>query len=125
MSTQLKEVLFELFRKRKLDAARSGSWNPSAIIFHHKGLYRAQNTVRKAFKKLLKKARLREIRVHDMRHTYASLLISNGVSLAYIRDQLGHSSIKTTVDIYGHLIPRSMQHVVNELDNASNDTLKT
>lgn len=124
MSTQLKEVLFKLLKKRKFDAAKSGSWNPSAIIFHYKGHYRAQNTVRKAFKELLKKARLREIRVHDMRHTYASLLISNGVSLAYIRDQLGHSSIKTTVDIYGHLIPRSMQHVVNELDNASNDTLK-
>ena len=124
MSAQLRAVLLELFKRRKLDSAKSGSWSTSKIIFHYRGRYRAQNTVRKAFNVMLKKAGLRKIRVHDVRHTYASLLISNGVTLAYIRDQLGHSSIKTTVDIYGHLIPRSMQHVVNELDDASNDTLK-
>jgi len=122
MSAQLRSVLLDLFRRRKLESAKSGSWNTSKIIFHYQGRYRAQNTVRKAFNVMLKKAGLRKIRVHDVRHTYASLLISNGVSLAYIRDQLGHSSIKTTVDIYGHLIPSSMQHVVNELDHAINES---
>lgn len=123
MSVQLKAVLLELLRQRKLAAAKAGGWKISDVIFHYKGRYRTQNTVRKAFKKFLKNAGLRNIRVHDMRHTFASLLVSKGVSLAYIKDQLGHSSIKTTSDIYGHLIPRSMQHVVNELDDASNDTL--
>ena len=41
----------------------------------------------------------------DLRHTFAALQIKNNQSLAYIRDQLGHSSIKVTVDLYGHIKP--------------------
>jgi integrase len=53
----------------------------------------------------VKKAQLRRVRFHDLRHTFASLLIQHGESLAYVRDQLGHRSIQVTVDIYGHLVP--------------------
>jgi integrase len=41
------------------------------------------------------------------------LLIQNGESLAYIKDQLGHSSIKMTVDVYGHLVPGANRQAVN------------
>lgn len=44
-------------------------------------------------------------RVHDLRHTYASWQIAAGTPLNIIRDQLGHESITTTVDLYGHLMP--------------------
>jgi integrase len=46
-------------------------------------------------------------RLHNTRHTYASILLSNGESPAYVKEQLGHSSIQMTVDIHGHLIPNS------------------
>jgi integrase len=52
--------------------------------------------------------------------TYASLLIQNGESLAYVRDQLGHSSIQVTVDVYGDLVPGSNRAAVDRLDDASN-----
>jgi integrase len=42
---------------------------------------------------------------HDLRHTYATILLMAGVSPAYVQKQLGHSSISMTVDIYGHWIP--------------------
>ena len=61
---------------------------------------------------------MRRVRFHDLRHTYASLLISQGESLAYVRDQLGHSSIKVTVDTYGHLVPGSNRKAVDKLDDA-------
>ena len=54
---------------------------------------------------------------HNLRHTYASLLIQSGESLAYIRDQLGHHSIKVTVDIYGHLVPGANKEAVDKLDD--------
>ena len=57
------------------------------------------------FLKCLTKAGLRTIRFHDLRHSFASLLIQNCESLAYVKEQLGHSSIKMTVDVYGHLVP--------------------
>lgn len=44
-------------------------------------------------------------RIHDMRHTHASWLLSEGISLEAVQDQLGHESIETTRKVYAHLIP--------------------
>src|SRR5256884_6064793 len=62
----------------------------------------ALNLVHRVWLPLLEKAGLRRIRFHDLRHTFASLLIQNGESLAYVKDQMGHSSLQVTVDVYGH-----------------------
>ncbi len=53
----------------------------------------------------LESAGLRHFRLHDLRHTFGSLLIQDGASLAYVRDQMGHSSIQITVDTYVILFP--------------------
>jgi Phage integrase family len=55
-------------------------------------------------------------RFHDLRHTFGSLLIQDGASLAYVKDQMGHSSIQITVDTYGHLIPGANINWVDGLD---------
>jgi len=68
---------------------------------------------------LLTKAGLRRVPFHTLRHTYASLLIMRGENLAYIKDQLGHSSIQVTVDLYGHLIPGANRGAVDALANAT------
>ncbi len=70
------------------------------------------------FQRLLQAATVPDVRLHDLRHTFASLLIQNGESLAYVRDQLGHSSIQVTVDIYGHLVPGANRAAVDRLDAA-------
>ncbi len=74
------------------------------------------NFSERVFKPLLARAGLRRIRFHDLRHTFGSLLIQAGASLAYVRDQMGHSSIQVTVDIYGHLIPGANVAFVDKLD---------
>ena len=68
------------------------------------------------FAPLLEKAGLRQIRLHDLRHTYASLLIGQKESLAYIQQQRGHASIQTTVDVYGHLVEGGNRSAVDRLD---------
>jgi integrase len=61
-----------------------------------------------AFRRCLRAASiLRYIRLHDLRHTYASLALQRGVPLLVVSRQLGHSSIAITADIYGHLIPEA------------------
>jgi integrase len=65
---------------------------------------------------LLLKAGLRRIRIHDLRHTYASLLIQDGWPLKYIQEQLGHSSISITSDVYGHLVPGANRAAADRLD---------
>ena len=54
---------------------------------------------------------------HVLRHTFASLLLAQGESLAYVKDQLGHSSIRLTVDLYGHLVPGGNRDAVDRLDD--------
>jgi len=75
------------------------------------------SNLRKTFHALLTKTELRRIRFHDIRHTYATLLIQQGESLAYVKDQLGHSSIQITVDTYGHLVPGGNRQAVDRLDD--------
>lgn len=62
---------------------------------------------------------MRRIRFHDLRHTFASLLIAQGKSLAYVKDQMGHSSIQVTVDVYRHLVPGGNRAAVDRLDDDS------
>ena len=52
---------------------------------------------------------------HNLRHSFASWLIANGESLAYVKDQMGNHSIQITVDTYGHLIPGANRQAVNRL----------
>jgi integrase len=61
-------------------------------------------------------AQLRRIRFHDLRHTYASLLIAQGAHPKYIQAQLGHASIQTTLDRYGHLMPDAHAGEARKLD---------
>lgn len=60
--------------------------------------------------------RLRHIRFHDMRHTFATLLIAQGENIKFIQNQMGHASIQTTLDRYGHLLPESHNEVGSRLD---------
>ena len=73
----------------------------------------------KAFQSFLEDAGLRRIQFHDLRHTFATRHISNNQSLAYIRDQLGHFSIKVTVDLYGHLVLVTTKKAADMLDDGS------
>lgn len=52
----------------------------------------------------LEKAHLPQIRLHDLRHTYAALMIAQGAPMKYIQEMMGHSSIRVTMDLYGHLL---------------------
>jgi len=67
----------------------------------------------------LRKAGLRHSRFHDLRRSFGSLLIQDGASVAYVKEQMGHSSIQLTVDTYGHLIPGPDIAWVDRLDRSS------
>ena len=73
------------------------------------------NLLRRGFYPALRRAGLRKIRFHDLRHTYASLLIANQEEPKLISTLLGHSSIKITFDVYGHLLPDAGDGVADRL----------
>ena len=108
MSNQLAKVLYEM--KRKGDEWQfqmsTGTLDPSNL--------------RKSFQRILVNGELRRIRFHDLRHTFPTLQIKNQ-SLPYIRDQLGHSSIKVTVDLYGHIKPGDFKNAADMLDDGTSE----
>jgi integrase len=75
----------------------------------------ASNFRKRVFGPLLVAAELRKIRIHDLRHTYASLLFQKGAALHYVQEQLGHHSPAFTLERYTHLIPGNHQRFVNLL----------
>ncbi len=70
------------------------------------------------FKHALKKSGVRKIRFHDLRHTYASLLIEQGENIKYIQSQLGHSTPSVTLNVYAHLMKSENQEAAVRLEKA-------
>lgn len=63
------------------------------------------------------KADIKRIRVHDVRHSHVAFLIFKGVEPLAIKERLGHESIKTTLNIYGHLYPNKQQEIAEMLND--------
>lgn len=61
-------------------------------------------------------AKLGKARVHDLRHTHAAWLIAEGAEPKKVQRRMGHSSIKTTYDVYGHLFPEADREIVEGLE---------
>ena len=81
--------------------ARGGAWAPS--------------TFSTAFRAFLRRRNLRPMRFHDLRHTHAAHLIWAGVHIKAISERLGHASITTTMNIYGHLLPVVEDEAIEKL----------
>lgn len=75
----------------------------------------AVNMLKVYFYPILRRSGLPKIRFHDLRHTYASLLIMQGEHPKYIQSQMGHSSINVTMDTYGHLMKATNQDAAKKL----------
>jgi integrase len=119
MSRELRRALIELRDKRLLDSFLKGKNDISSeIVFLSPDgtILDPDNLYHRYFQPVLTKTGLRRIRLHDLRHTFGSLLIQSGASIVYVKEQMGHSSIQVTVDIYGHLIPGANVSFVDRLD---------
>jgi integrase len=75
------------------------------------------NLLRRHFYPALKKAQIPKIRFHDLRHTYASLLIEQGESIKYIQSQLGHANPMVTLSVYAHLMKSVNQEAPARLES--------
>lgn len=64
----------------------------------------------------IKKAGVKRIRIHDIRHSHASLLIEMGFSALLVSERLGHENVSTTLNIYSHLFPSRQTEVAERLD---------
>ena len=72
---------------------------------------------RQSLYKYAKKAGVKQIRIHDLRHSHASLLVELGFSPLLIAQRLGHEKIETTLQIYSHLFSNKEEELINTIEN--------
>ena len=117
MSLQLESVLKKHVVDTKELTLKNGRKEiPETLFYNREGRpLDSDNLAQRCFHRYLEKSGLRRVKFHSLRHSFASIHIANGESLAYIRDQLGHHSIQVTVDMYGHLVPGSNRDAADRL----------
>ena len=87
-------------------------------IFQDSPITLTKNSIEKQYKKILARdSSLKKIRIHDFRHSHASLLINQGEDYLIVKERLGHASITTTIDTYSHLYPSKQKDLADKLDN--------
>jgi len=117
MSNGLTKALKEIKIQTHKEDVAAGNEQP--FCFHKDGKLLAHSTLRRIFSKALLQAGIHYRRIHDIRHTYASRLLSAGENIVYVSRQLGHKNIQMTVDIYTHWVPSGEERPSNLLDRAS------
>lgn len=74
--------------------------------------------MKKYYHDLLKRnSNPKKIRIHDLRHSHASLLINQGEDYLVVKERLGHASITSTIDTYSHLYPSKQIALADKLDS--------
>jgi len=119
MTPQLADALRIQMAENNKKGMRLGLGGPLEYLFTNEkgGLMDLNNWRRRVFNAALKKAKLRKIRVHDLRHSYATIRISKGDSILDVSNQLGHHSVKLTLDTYSHWLPGKSKAEVDVLDD--------
>ena len=122
LSRQLR-VALRLWRRQQRRAwLKVGRPFPEWVFASVTGTALDEANVRKAFNRILDAAELDRRGPHQMRHTFASLLLQDGTPITYVSRQLGHKDASITLRIYAHWLPdASSQRLVDVLDDAAPD----
>lgn len=115
----LKEFLKETYEKQEENKKIFGNSylnKENYVCVKMDGSLILPDTLSKKFKKFLKDNNLREIRLHDLRHSVATILLNNGANLREVQDNMGHSNVSTT-EIYTHLDSTSKEHTANIMND--------
>jgi integrase len=94
------------------------AWHDEGLVFTNALGYplRGNHILERDFLPILVKAQLPRIRLHDLRHTAATLLLLQGINPKMVAEMLGHSTVSMTLDTYSHVLPDMQKHATVALD---------
>jgi integrase len=108
-------------QKKRFDTLNVWRTNDS-LVFDRAGEPWNPNTFGSEFAKRARRLKLPSVRLHDLRHSYATLMLESGVDLKTVSHALGHSTIRITADTYAHVTPAMQQSAAERLDRIIGDT---
>ena len=107
------QQLVEIQCGRELTQADFIFGRPNGTLPDHAGITRS-------FSSILQQAGLPHIRIHDLRHTHATLLLMAGVHPKVVSERLGHASVAITLDTYSHVLPGLQEAAADSFDKILN-----
>ena len=123
MTPHLSETLRKLKTEKQKEALSTGKpFCEFCFTLGDKTKPMSSHWVRVTMREILKQAELPRMRVHDLRHSYATIRLMKGHNIGDVSYQMGHSSIKITFDTYTKWVPGKFKHQVNDLDLQPNAT---
>lgn len=117
------EVTMNLIKKLHHYRKQLNDYREDAFVFVRKGNHSmplADTTIENRKNRAVKKAGVKNIRIHDFRHSHASIMIANNIDLPVISRRMGHSSIDMTIKVYTHILPSSTEAAKNKLNSIRN-----
>lgn len=90
------------------------------VFCHYDGKPLRPNTITRAWSMLAASASVKVIRLHDARHTHASLMLKQGIHPKIVQERLGHSTIAITLDTYSHVAPGLQEAAAKHFDELLN-----
>lgn len=112
-------IMSEYHKQKEAESTLLGTiLNDSELVFSALGKPLRPNTVSRAWSNLAIKAGVRVIRLHDARHTHASLMLKQGIHPKVVQERLGHSTISITLDTYSHVAPGLQDAAAKRFDDA-------
>lgn len=105
--------------REKWESTEAGEWPAHGLVFtleNGTGLH--PDYLSRAFRAHVKRAKLPTIRLHDLRHTHATLMLAAGVPVKVVSERLGHSTPAFTMAVYQHVLPGDQRGHVQSLANA-------
>ena len=120
-------VLREHREKQEADATLLGRQlaEDDLVFSHPDGSPRDPSTLTLAFRRLTRRIGLDGVRLHDLRHTMASLYLEQGVNPKTVAERLGHASVTITLDLYSHCLPGVQEAAAVQFDTAMEQAKST
>lgn len=121
---KITDMLANRLKKHKVECSKNklfmgSKYNPGDyVVCQTNGSPYLPNTLSRMFRKLLLKNNLKIIRLHDLRHTNATLMMKNGISAKEAQLRLGHSDVSVTLGTYSHVLPSMEESTAHTIESS-------
>jgi len=123
ISNEVVKVLRKLKQKQnKLKLRYDDYYSKHELVFCEHRKSRALEpcnpyTVTRRWNRIADEINRSKVRLHDLRHTHATLLLTAGVNPKVVQERLGHKKVTTTLDTYSHVTPTLQKQAADKIDN--------
>ena len=122
----IRQLLLDHLARLELTVKKCNGFIDQGLMFpNESGGFYYPDSIRKILRRILRKVGIGPIRVHDLRHTCATLLMVSGVSAKVVQEILGHSRVSITLDVYSHTMPSLKRGAIDQMADYINATPPT